>query len=369
MSTIMKKPLIETIMDNLDGDTLVKLHSDIDSDTGYSEYNLLERYLPQLGEGETSLAVRATLITNGETLVGSYIKYSSLGETHSYLLNYGRGVHKVYIYEINEEKRTTYLVGECLGVSELRRVIVDRLIEQGANDIPIHKNENGSYVFNDGLEVKSNGDVTVGKNLEVDGTTKLNGGLTPIATYNADITQNGHVVSIIMHDYGEIKNIQDSTKRHLLSLYRSDNGVFIYGLGFYSLSGQKLQVARIVGYGPEFGEAINVNLIVPANQLTEYTYATTNSVNNKQDRLYIHTLTLTASDKTYILAYDSSSNLNADSVADLRTIMKISSSHDSEVLPLCSSDMTSTACLKVTASVCQIGTNNVTAVADVVDLK
>lgn len=46
MSTIMKKPLIETIMDNLDGDTLAKLHSDIDSDTGYSEYNLLERYLP-----------------------------------------------------------------------------------------------------------------------------------------------------------------------------------------------------------------------------------------------------------------------------------------------------------------------------------
>lgn len=134
MSTIMKKPLIETIMDNLDGDTLVKLRSDIDSDTGYSEYNLLERYLPQLGEGETSLAVRATLITNGETLVGSYIEYSSLGETHSYLLNYGRGVHKVYIYEINKKERTTYLVGECLGVSELRRVIVDRLIEAGIGD-------------------------------------------------------------------------------------------------------------------------------------------------------------------------------------------------------------------------------------------
>lgn len=236
-------------------------------------------------------------------------------------------------------------------------------------DGSITKNENGSYVFNEGLEVKSNGDVTVGKNLEVDGTTKLNGGLTPIATYNVDITQNGHVVSIIMHDYGEIKNIQDSTKRHLLSLYRSDNGVSIYGLGFYSLSGQKLQVARIVGYGPEFGEALNVNLIVPANELTEYRYATTQNVNSKQDRLYVHTLTLTASDKTYILVYDSTNNLNADSVADLRTIMKISSTHDSEVLPLCSSDMTSTACLKVTTSVCQIGTNNVTAVADDVYLK
>lgn len=236
-------------------------------------------------------------------------------------------------------------------------------------DGSITKNDNGSYVFNDGLEVKSNGDVTVGKNLEVDGTTKLNGGLTPIATYNVDITQDGHVISIIMHDYGEIKNIQDSTKSHLLSLYRSDRGVSIYGLGFYQLSGQKLNVARIVGYGPEFHEALNVNLIVPANQLTEYTYATINLVNNKQNRLYIHTLTLTASDKTYILVYDSTSNLNADSVADLRTIMKISSSHESEVLPLCPSDMTSPACLKVTESICQIGTINVTLISDKVDLK
>lgn len=132
MSTIMRKPLIETIADSLDKDTLLKLNSDIDSSVGYSKYDLIEGFLPALADGQQSMTEKVTLVTNGKTLVGSYIKYDTGVDIHSYLLNYGEGVHKVYIYEIDEESRTTYLVGECLGVSELRRVIMDRLIEVGA---------------------------------------------------------------------------------------------------------------------------------------------------------------------------------------------------------------------------------------------
>lgn len=322
MSTIMKKPLIETIMDNLDGDTLVKLRSDIDSDTGYSEYNLLERYLPQLGEGETSLAVRATLITNGETLVGSYIKYSSLGETHSYLLNYGRGVHKVYIYEINEEKRTTYLVGECLGVSELRRVIVDRLIEQGANDIPIHKNENGSYVFNEGLEVKSNGDVTVGKNLEVAGKVfTLNGkqwGIMPVCTdIDNVITNKGYI--IYSKKPGIFSPATNITVFQCRGIYLNETGnVYIFSYSpsadNISIENDTLYIKSNEAYTSFFNSAFNMELA--ENEVSQ--------IKNKQNKLYRHMITLRAESSangTCRLEWISPSNLVCDSLEDLRTVL------------------------------------------------
>lgn len=346
------------MVDGLDDSSISSFQRFLDMGDGYStSYQLRDGKLPM---GANPSVERCTLLIDGPAqLCGVYAKYKKGNENRSAMISFTT-LESCTMYEIDEDRLTCRRVRERLSASELRRVLRER---------DIAKTENGSVIYNDGIEVKNNGDVVIGKNLEVDGTSKFNGGLTPIATYNVDITQDGHVISIIMHDYGEIKNIQDSTKRHLLSMYRSDKRVIIYGLGFYQLSGQKLNVARIVGYGPEFNEALNVNLVVPANQLTEYQYATTQNVNSKQGRLYIHTLTLTASDKTYILIYDSTSNLKCDSIADLRTIMKISASHESEVLPLCPSDMTSPACLKVTTSVCQIGTNNVTAVADVVDLK
>jgi hypothetical protein len=215
-------------------------------------------------------------------------------------------------------------------------------------DGSITKNENGSYVFNDGLEVKSNGDVTVGKNLEVDGTAKLNGGLEFIHRY-----------SLNSNDYLNI-------------VFEKTIGYSIYsGFGYLEVNGNL--TACIFRY-LKSGTTVNIIWAITNDSICTYDgdKLTENIIAkevNCQSKLFIHTLTLTASDKTYILVYDSTNNLNVDSVADLRTIMKISSSHESEVLPLCSSDMTSTACLKVTTSICQIGTNNVTAVADKVDLK
>lgn len=313
------------------------------------------------------MAVRATLITNGETLVGSYIKYSSLGETHSYLLNYGRGVHKVYIYEINEEKRTTYLVGECLGVSELRRVIVDRLIEQGTNDIPIHKNENGSYVFNDGLEVKSNGDVTVGKNLEIDGKVlTVNGkqwGIMPVLVKNNDnsFTEVGFIFNDVL------PTIENGELSISGAWFNSTNDSFrvLPEVTSLELTSPDTKIENGIFY---IGESDDGN-IGDLFYYIVYDYTLNNKLVEYQPKLFRHTLTITANAKDYILVYDSTSNLRVDCIADLRTIMKISSSHESEMLPVCFSDATSTACLKVTTSVCQIGTTNVVLISDKVDLK
>lgn len=242
-------------------------------------------------------------------------------------------------------------------------------------DGSITKNENGSYVFNDGLEVKSNGDVTVGKNLEVDGTAKLNGGLKAIATYAGTYKSDNEVT---LYDFGlfnDIATFGSVQGLHLLGFYSkpisyegSSRQVTLVGFGIYGISSNEIEYVEISGFSSD-GRFMTIIYAPEGNRFDINICAYGDDVNLKQDRLYVHTLTLTASDKTYILVYGSTNNLNCDSIADLRTIMKISSTHDSEVLPLCSSDMTSTACLKVTTSVCQIGTNNVTAVADSVDLK
>lgn len=86
-------------------------------------------------------------------------------------------------------------------------------------------------------------------------------------------------------------------------------------------------------------------------------------VENTQDKIYAHTLTLTA-DKSYTLTYYSTNELIVDSVTALRRIMRISLASDSVVLPVVSPIDLSTAGLQVTTTICKIGTANVTAVSD-----
>ena len=82
-----------------------------------------------------------------------------------------------------------------------------------------------------------------------------------------------------------------------------------------------------------------------------------------QSKLYRHKLRL---NNLYVLMYDSTSNLNVGSVADLRTIMKITSNSDREVLPVCTNDGTAMAPLAVTAHYCKVNGTDVTTVSDTV---
>ena len=82
-----------------------------------------------------------------------------------------------------------------------------------------------------------------------------------------------------------------------------------------------------------------------------------------QSQLYRHKITL---NNLYVLMYNSTSNLKANSVADLRTIMKISSASNEEILPVCASDATAMVTLVVTNSSCQVDGVDVTTVSDTV---
>ena len=88
------------------------------------------------------------------------------------------------------------------------------------------------------------------------------------------------------------------------------------------------------------------------------------ALNSKtQDKIYIHTLTLTA-DKSYTLVYESTNNLNVESIADLKTIMNVMTTSDNVILPVCATDLSGIAILQITTALCKIGTANVTTVTD-----
>ena len=82
-----------------------------------------------------------------------------------------------------------------------------------------------------------------------------------------------------------------------------------------------------------------------------------------QSQLYRHKLRL---NNLYVLMYDSTSNLNVGSVDNLRTIMKISSNSDSQILPVCTEDGTAMAPLAVTTHYCKVDGTDVTTVSDTV---
>lgn len=337
MSTLLKKPFIEEVVDGLDDASISSFQKFLDMGDGYStSYQLRDGKLPT---GANPSVERCTLLIDGPAqLCGVYAKYKKGNENRSAMVSFTT-LESCTMYEIDESRLTCRRIRERLSASELRRVLRER---------DIAKTENGSVIYNDGIEVKSNGDVAVGKNLEVEGTTKLNSGIEPIHRYELD------------------------SKNFLNVLFEKTIGYSLYaGFGYFDLNNNLSPC--IFRYVLSSGKIFRLWGIDEKDIYTYDGQKLTRGViaqeKNVQSKLYRHTLTLTASDKSYILVYDSTSNLNADSVADLRTIMKISSTHESEALPLCPSDMTSPASLKVTASICQIGTNNVTAAADKVDLK
>lgn len=357
MSTLLKKPFIEEVVDGLDDASISSFQKFLDMGDGYStSYQLRKGKLPT---GANPSVERCTLLIDGPAqLCGIYAKYKKGNEERSAMVSFTT-LETCTMYEIDESRLTCHRVRERLSASELRRVLRER---------DIARTENGSTVYGGGLEVKSNGDVTVGRNLEVEGTTKLNSGIEPIHMY--EFSTNYRLFRLYVYE----EKIESNGGHIFFGLMydkytNSTNFDYYYCSGTYYLKNEQISILRFISF---IDNQIYTSTFINGNynyQICIDDKTIKNYISNLQPKLYRHTLTLTASDKTYILVYDSTSNINADSVADLRTIMKISSSHESEVLPICSSDMTSTACLKVTASLCQIGTNNVTLISDKVDLK
>lgn len=144
---------------------------------GYStSYQLRKGQLPA---GANPSVERCTLFIDGPAqLCGVYAKYKKGNEERSAMVSFTT-LESCTMYEIDETRLTCHRVRERLSASELRRVLRER---------DIAKTENGSVIYNDGIEVKSNGDVVIGKNLEIDGKVlTVNGkqwGIMPVLVKN-----------------------------------------------------------------------------------------------------------------------------------------------------------------------------------------
>lgn len=200
------------------------------------------------------------------------------------------------------------------------------------------------------LAIGEDGNITAGKNLEIDGTTKLNSGFEPIHIYNLP---DGYKLFVLFEELDEENNgfigigfiqTDDNTKDICFFSYSLTNGA-ISDLSTINGSGNVVTLSN---------SNLDINDFVLRNLYAQQYY---------QGKLFTHTLTLTA-DKSYTLVYQSTQNLDVNSIARLRTIMNITATTGNVILPVCATDLSGTAVLQVTTSLCKVGAANVTAVSD-----
>lgn len=211
------------------------------------------------------------------------------------------------------------------------------------------------------LAIDDEGNATFAKNLLADGTIGGNSGLKIIHTYEFDINIDEEPNHIIFNVFFEIQGVQGFTC--IGSINNTNYGENAYmGLFEYQLDNGELQFLRALYYYDSqepYIEVYNLASSIPTYQTITYA-----KEDKTQAKLFNHMLTLTADNKSYTLIYQSTINLNVNSIADLRTITNIKATSDSLILPVCLTDLTATAALQITTILCKVGTANVTAVSD-----
>lgn len=232
---------------------------------------------------------------------------------------------------------------EPLDVGATERV--DWKVAQGLNKY-VHFDENGNAV--------------IGKNLEVGGTTKLAGGFEPVETLSFETNNGTYTFNI----YTQVILSNSDTSKYVNFFGKLDNpdeplSVLVTGSYYRDEQDNIIDVNAIYFDLGENSIILHIYLDGGHYQFESSNILTTSS--NLQSPLYRHRITL---NNLYVLMYDSTSSLNVGSVDNLRTIMKISSTSDSVILPVVNTSDLSTAGLQVTTSLCKIGTVNVTAVSD-----
>lgn len=164
--------------------------------------------------------------------------------------------------------------------------------------------------LNKGIHTDENGNVVIGKNLEVDGTTKMNSGIEPIHSYRINDTSTFYV-------YFE-QEVQYQTFS-AFGLLQDSNAIFSQiGIAKYILSDGALIGFNFTG---------NSNFILRNGNLNELYLAYKGDLTNLQPKLYRHILTINATTKegdplTSIISHESSNNLKVDSLQDLTTLLK-----------------------------------------------
>ena len=226
----------------------------------------------------------------------------------------------------------------------MKRMVDSELINSLGNDIKFDET----------------GNVIVGKNLEVGGKVfTLNGkqwGIMPvIKIIPGDYVNEGFILSDVLPF---VEGGLISVSGIWYSADRNDTiGLCPAKTNFPKKSGQ----TRIEN-GILYVDAADIDALL---ELFPYivTQLDLPDLSELQSQLYRHKLRL---NNLYVLMYDSTSNLNVGSVDNLRTIMKISSNSDSQILPVCTEDGTAMAPLAVTTHYCKVDGNDVTTVSDTV---
>lgn len=224
---------------------------------------------------------------------------------------------------------------------------VDNYVEnyvKNTLDGMLSKDSSGKIAVGRGITVEADGNVAVKKSLEVSETTKLLGGLEPVATYlNTYKSDN----DVRVYDFGILnkdKTEYGTDNAHLLVFVSrplsgegAKRSLSLVGFGKLDVSPQK-----IINYVEMAGNDITgtrniVSLIYrPSDEIFSIkTYPDQEQVativrgetSNFQTKLYRHVIKLSGTDSngyTYsgIIVYESTSNLKVDSLQDLTTLLK-----------------------------------------------
>lgn len=171
MSILMKKPRIEEIADAL-GDAKKTLLGVLDGPGEYARFDLEKGPLPV---GGAPLVRRSILSYKGREYPGVYLR-TSLG---SHFIEVS-GKEECATYEVDEAHRSLRKVDEPLTAEELRRVLGGG--SGGGSGLPdgYFVDDAGNVTIAGAITANNNGDVEVGKNLNVDGMATFGGGKNAI---------------------------------------------------------------------------------------------------------------------------------------------------------------------------------------------
>lgn len=217
------------------------------------------------------------------------------------------------------------------------------------------KSQSSDYI--NGLEkslgVDKEGNLTARKGLEVDGLIKANSGFKPIHTYFiTDVEGTQNEVDVYLETFNPNTNYYS-----FIGKYKYDDFQLCFGSYRLSEDGKISELNAINFYDSSVPQVTNLTAGGDWDFL-EIAYKL-----RTQKTLYRHNLKLTADGKIYTLFYLSTSNTYVNSIVDLRTMLGIVQGYDA-ILPVCSDDLSGTAVLQVTTTLCKIGAANVTAVSD-----
>lgn len=203
------------------------------------------------------------------------------------------------------------------------------------------------------LAIDEDGNATFAKDVQADGAIGSNSGPKIIYTYEFDNRGQIYILDI----FTEVENGDN------YNFIGKFNGAI--AIGSYSYMNDEIEEYTIYSVPTPQEKSIVVD--TKSGDDFNHVKLTTDLENQeKQNSLYIHTLTLIAADKSYTLLYQAANDLKVNSIAGLRTITNVKTTADNVILPVCLTDLTGTAALQITTTLCKVGTANVTAVSDIV---